>query len=159
MSDQATATQQEAPMTQETVMAPDFAYKHSTGPVIGRFLAGLKEQKKIWGWRSAGQGVVVPPFGYSEVDGSTGGEWVEVQPIGTVTAVAVVHKPIDHLHPFEQPFAFVLVKLDGADTALAHAVRDDIDKVTVGSRVEAVWAADGERKGTILDIAYFRLIA
>lgn len=159
MSERATGAPQEAPMTQKMVMAPDFTYKHSTGPVIGRFLAGLKEQKKIWGWRSSGQGVVVPPFGYSELDGSTDGEWVEVKPTGTVTAVALVQKPIDHLHPFDKPFAFVLVKLDGADTALAHAVRDDIDKVKVGSRVEALWAADEERKGTILDIAYFRLIA
>jgi len=91
--------------------------------VIGRFLAGLKEQKKIWGQRVAGQGVVVPPLGYSEADGSAGGEWVEVKPTGVVTAVAIVREPIAGLHPFTAPFAFVLVKLDGADTALAHVVR------------------------------------
>ena len=32
----------------------EFPYKHSTGEVIGRFLAGLKEQKRIWGQRVAG---------------------------------------------------------------------------------------------------------
>jgi len=76
------------PLHQRQVM--EFPYKHSTGPVVGRFLAGLKEQKKIWGQRVAGQGVVVPPTGYSEIDGSAGGEWVEVQDTGVVTAVAVV---------------------------------------------------------------------
>lgn len=136
----------------------EFPYKHSTGETIGRFLAGLKEQKRIWGQRAAGQGVVVPPLGYSEVDASAGGEWVEVQPTGTVTAVARVFDPIPHLHPCDAPFAFVLVRLDGADTALAHIVRDDLDKLLVGSRVEAVWASDEERTGSIRDIAAFRVI-
>jgi uncharacterized OB-fold protein len=145
-----------APLHQEVVS--EFPYRHSTGATIGRFLAGLKEQKQIWGQRVAGQGVVVPPLGYGEVDGSAGGEWVEVRPTGTVTAVALVHQPLAHLHPFATPFAFVLVRLDGADTALAHVVKDDLGKLRVGSRVAAVWAADSERQGTIRDIACFRLI-
>ena len=137
----------------------EFPYKHSTGPIVGRFLAGLKEQKKIWGQRVSGQGVVVPPVGYSEVDASEGGEWVEVKDTGTVTAVAVVQKPIEGLHLLTSPFAFVLVKLDGADTALAHIVKDGLDKLKVGARVQAVWAPDDQRIGSIRDIACFRLTA
>src|SRR2546430_14504998 len=60
------------PLEQRVVT--EFPYKHSTGEVIGRFLAGLKDQKRIWGQRVAGQGVVVPPVGYSETDGSAGGQ-------------------------------------------------------------------------------------
>jgi uncharacterized OB-fold protein len=142
----------------ELDVVSEFPYKHSTGPTVGRFLAGLKEQKKIWGQRVAGQGVVVPPLGYSEIDASEGGEWVEVQPTGTVTALARVFEPIEHLHPCSSPFAFILVRLDGADTALAHIVREDLDKLLVGSRVEAVWAPDDERQGSIRDIACFRVI-
>jgi uncharacterized OB-fold protein len=134
----------------------EFPYKHSTGETIGRFLAGLKEQQKIWGQRVAGQGVVVPPFGYSETDASAGGAWVEVRPTGTVTAVATVAKPLDGLHPSDAPFAFVLVRLDGADTALAHVVTEGHEQVRVGSRVEAVWAE--ERTGSIRDIARFRVV-
>jgi len=66
-----------------------------------------------------------------------------------------VREPIAGLHPFTAPFAFVLVKLDGADTALAHLVRDDLERLRVGVRVEAVWAA--ERAGTIRDIECFRV--
>jgi uncharacterized protein len=135
----------------------EFPYKHSTGQVIGRFLAGLKEQKRIWGQRVQGLGVVVPPLGYSEADGSAGGEWVEVRPTGVLTAVAVVHEAVEGVHPFPAPFAFVLVKLDGADTALAHVVTDDVEKLRVGARVEAVWKPDGERVGSIRDIACFRV--
>ena len=138
-------------------MTVEFPYKHSTGEVIGRFLAGLKEQKKIWGRRVARQGVVVPPNSYSEVDASSGGEWVAVADQGTVTAVAEVREPVAHLHPSDKPFAFVLVKLDGADTALAHIVTDGLDRLKVGSRVKAVWAPDDKRSGTIHDIERFAL--
>jgi len=136
----------------------EFPYRHSTGETIGRFLAGLKEQKTIWGQRVAGLGVVVPPVGYSEVDGSPGGEWVAVRPTGTVTAVAKVRQPVAGLHPVDAPFAFVLVRLDGADTALAHVVTDDLDRLRVGARVEAVWRPDGERVGHLRDIATFRMV-
>jgi uncharacterized OB-fold protein len=139
-------------------MDVEFPYKRSTGEVIGRFLAGLKEQKKIWGRRVKGQGVVVPPLSFSEVDASSGGEWVEVKDSGVVTAVALVEQPVAGLHPFSGRFAFVLVKLDGADTALAHVVQDSLDKLKVGSRVQAVWAADDERSGSIRDIASFRVV-
>jgi hypothetical protein len=142
------------PMPAEVTM--EFPYKHSTGETIGRFLAGLKEQRTIWGQRVAGQGVVVPPLGYSEVDASEGGPWVAVKSVGTVTATAGVQKPLEGLHPSDAPFAFVLVQLDGADTALAHVVTEGHDRVKVGSRVEAVFA--DERTGTIRDIARFRLV-
>ena len=101
---------------------------------------------------------MVPPLGYSEVDGSAASEWVAVGPGGVVTAAAVVHEPIAGFHPSERPFAYVLVKLDGADTALAHIVTEGLDRLRVGSRVEAVWAADEARQGTIRDIAAFRVI-
>ena len=143
-------------MHQDSVM--EFPYRHSTGETIGRFLAGLKEQATIWGQRVAGQGVVVPPLGYSEVDGSVGGDWVAVDSAGVVTACAVVHHPIDKLHPSSAPFAFVLVRLDGADTSLAHVVKDDLARVRVGARVEAVWKPEAERVGSVRDIDSFRVI-
>jgi hypothetical protein len=145
----------EAPMSEEAIL--EFPYKHSTGEVIGRFLAGLKEQKRIWGQRVSGQGVVVPPLGYSEVDGTTAGEWVEVADRGVVTAFAVVHEPLEGLHPTLSPFAFVLVRLEGADTSLPHVVKEDIAALRVGSLVQAVWRADDQRIGSLRDIECFRL--
>jgi uncharacterized OB-fold protein len=50
----------------------------------------------------------------------------------------------------------VLVKLDGADTALAHIVTEGLERLRVGVRVEAVWAPDDQRRGSIRDIAGFR---
>jgi uncharacterized OB-fold protein len=145
-----------APMWAEQSL--DFDYKHSTGSTIGRFLAGLKEQKQIWGQRAAPQGVVVPPLGYCEVDGSPTSEWVALPDTGTVTAVATVENAPEGLYPFPTPFAYVLVKLDGADTAMAHVVRDRVADLRVGSKVQAKWAADDQRTGSILDIECFRLV-
>lgn len=142
----------------EARQALEFPYKHSTGPVIGRFLAGLKEQGLIWGRRTKGLGVVVPPLGYSELDGSDDeGIWVQVADRGVVTAFAKVHQPLEGLHPCTTPFAFVLVKLEGADTPMAHIVTDGLDRLKVGSRVIAHWKPAEERIGSIKDIAAFRL--
>ncbi len=145
-----------APLTQRQIL--EFTYKHSTGPVVGRFLAALKEQKQIWGQRVAGGAVVVPPLGYSEWDASTAKEWVPVADEGTVVGIARVRQPMERLHPFTEPFAYILVRLDGADTALLHVTRGDWQRVEIGSRVRAVWKPDGERAGSILDIAEFRLV-
>jgi uncharacterized OB-fold protein len=72
--------------------------------------------------------------------------------------VAVVHEDVPGLQPAKAPFAFVLVKLDGADTAMAHVVTDRLERLRVGARVEAVWKPDEERVGSIRDIACFRLV-
>lgn len=56
-----------------------------------------------------------------------------------------------------ESFAFVLVKLDGADTALANIVTDELERVRVGSRVEVVWTPDEAWQGSIRDIACFRV--
>ena len=93
-----------------------FPYKRSTGEVTGRFLAGLKEQKKIWGRRIAGQGVVVPPNSYSEIDAKTGGEWGRGEGPGHRDRrrrgrLVAGRRPA----PERPSFAYVLVKLDGAD--------------------------------------------
>lgn len=144
------------PMTQRQVM--EFPYKHSTGPVVGRFLAGLKAQRQIWGQRVPGGAVVVPPQGYSEWDGSAAAEWVPVADEGTVVAVARVWQPVERLHPFSEPFAYILVRLDGADTALLHVAKTDHEHVRIGSRVRADWLPDDERRGSIWDIREFRLV-
>ena len=145
-----------APLFSDWTM--EFPYKHSTGETIGRFLAGLRDQRRIWGQRVPGQGVVVPPLGYSETYGAAGGEWVAVANTGVVTAVAVVHDAVEGLHPAPAPFAFILVRLDGADTALPHIATVGLDRLRIGSRVEAVWKPDGERVGSIRDIAGFQPI-
>jgi len=85
------------------------------------------------------------------------GEIVEVGPAGTVTTWAWVYAPRE-CHPLSQPFAWALIRLDGADSALLHAVDAGAGagaeaKMTTGMRVRPRWRA--ERKGEIHDIECF----
>ncbi len=97
-----------------------FPYKRSLGPVVGAFMTALTE-KRILGIRS-GDGVLVPPM---EWDPATGAElpheFVEVGPAGTVESWTWVPTPSEQ-HPLDHPFAFALIRLDGATTPLLHAV-------------------------------------
>jgi uncharacterized OB-fold protein len=56
-------------------------------------------------------------------------------------------------HPIAVPFAFATILLDGADTALVHAVRaGSIDEMSTGMRVRAQWR--DERRQSIADISF-----
>ena len=57
-------------------------------------------------------------------------------------------------HPLDRPFAWALVRLDGADTAMLHVVdAGDEARMRTGMRVRARWRE--ERDGDITDIACF----
>jgi uncharacterized OB-fold protein len=128
-------------------------YKRSLGPVLGRFFTGLRD-RRIEGVRTRQGKVLIPPAEYDPLTGeSTTGEFVEVGPAGVVTSWAWVGRPRAR-HPLTRPFAFALIQLDGADTALLHAVdAGDTSNMSTGMRVAAQWAQ--ETTGRIQDIACF----
>jgi uncharacterized OB-fold protein len=129
-----------------------FDYTRSTGPVLGRFLTGLRDQVVIGGRTSAGE-VVVPPLEYDPVTHEQTADFVEVADVGTVTSWTWVPEPVAG-QPFDRPFAFALVTLDGATRPLFHAV--DVaspDDISTGMRVRVRWAE--ERVGHINDISCF----
>jgi uncharacterized OB-fold protein len=129
-----------------------FPYKRSLGPVLGAFMTALAD-KRIIGIRS-GARVIVPPLEWDPDTGvELGHDFVAVGPAGTVTSWSWVAQPSVQ-HPLDHPFAFALVKLDGADTALLHAVdAGSIGAMATGMRVAPRWKA--QRKGHITDIDAF----
>jgi uncharacterized OB-fold protein len=130
----------------------EYTYRRSVGPVIGRFLGALRDGR-IEGVRTAAGKVLVPPAEYDSDTGESVGEPVEVGQGGVVTTWAWVATPRPG-HPLAKPFAWALVKLDGADTSMLHAVGGvDRAEMRTGMRVKAHWRA--ERVGEIRDIAYF----
>jgi uncharacterized OB-fold protein len=130
----------------------EYVYRRSTGPVIGRFLTGLRDGR-IEGVRTASGRVLVPPTEYDPESGETVGEFVAVGQAGVVTTWCWITEP-RRGQPLDRPFAWALVKLDGADTALLHAVdAGSIDRMATGMRVQVRWRA--ERAGTIQDIECF----
>jgi uncharacterized OB-fold protein len=128
----------------------EYSYRRSVGPVLERFLTGLREGR-FWGLRLPSGRVLSPP---SEVDPDTGeasgDDWVEVGPLGTVVTWTWEPAPRPG-QPLDRPFAWVLVRLDGADTAILHAL--DAARPRTGLRVRPRWGP--ERSGRIQDLLCF----
>ena len=130
--------------TSDVLRAPhvmEYTYTRSVGPVIERFFAGLGE-RRIQGIKGSDGKVIVPPTEYDPYTGETLTEFVDVADAGTVTTWAWVTDPRPG-QPLQSPFARALNELDGADTAMLHAVdAGDESKMSTGMRVKARWAAD-----------------
>jgi hypothetical protein len=129
-----------------------FDYTRSLGPVLGQFMTGLRDQR-ILGARGADGRVHAPPFEYDPVTSLPPQELVVVGPAGTVTSWSWQPAPLAG-QPLGRPFGWALIRLDGADTALLHAVDSgSAAAMQTGMRVQARWA--DERVGSIRDIACF----
>jgi uncharacterized OB-fold protein len=140
------------PRTLSAPVTVAFDYTRSTGPVLGRFLSGLRDGVVVGGRTSEGK-VVVPPPEFDPVTHAPTDDFVEVADTGTVTSWSWVPEPVKG-QPFDRPFAFALVTLDGADAPLLHALDVDTpDDVTTGMRVRIRWRV--ERAGAITDIECF----
>jgi uncharacterized OB-fold protein len=132
----------------------EYTYRRSVGPVLGRFLAGLKDGR-ILGARTPGGRVLVPPAEYDPETSEPVGDLVEVGQGGVVVTWSWVEKPRPR-QPLQKPFAWALIKLDGADTPMLHAVdAGTIGAMRTGMRVRARWKT--ERAGEIGDIACFEV--
>jgi uncharacterized OB-fold protein len=117
----------------------EYGYRRSCGPIIGRFLAALKEGR-IEGARTADGRVIVPPVEYDE----RGAPIVEL--------VAVGHEGAVTTWWWAGTFAWALIRLDGADTALLHRVHADEKQMKTGMRVRARFA--DPRVGHINDLSF-----
>ncbi len=125
-----------------------FDYTRSVGPTLGAFFTALRN-RRITGVRGSDGRVHVPVIEYDPVSYEPLTEIVPVSSVGTVLSWTWQPQPLDG-QPLDRPFAWALIKLDGADTALLHAVNGE---VKTGDRVHAHWVA--EPVGAITDIAYF----
>jgi uncharacterized OB-fold protein len=142
-------------MTPDLLIAPhvlEYPYRRSVGPVIGRFFAALKDQR-FEGVRMGDGRILVPPLEYDPATGESLDEFVAVGPGGGVTTWAWVTAPRAK-HRLQHPFAWALVRLDGADTGLLHMVdAGDIGAMRTGMRVRPRWRA--VRTGDFHDLECF----
>jgi len=129
-----------------------FDYTRSLGPVLSRFMAGLA-QRQILGSRAADGRVYVPPAEYDPVTFAAPQELVNVGPGGTVLTWSWQPEPREG-QPLDHPFAWALIRLDGADTGLLHAVdAGTAANMRTGMRVHPRWA--DSPAGHITDITCF----
>jgi uncharacterized OB-fold protein len=131
-----------------------FDYTRSVGTLLSQFFTALRE-RRIVGVRGSDRRVHVPPAEFDPVTYERLTEIVPVASVGTVVSWTWQPAPLEG-QPLDRPFAWALIKLDGADTALLHAVdAEAADAISTGTRVHAHWV--DEPVGAITDIAYFAL--
>jgi uncharacterized OB-fold protein len=131
-----------------------FDYTRSVGPVLSQFFTALRERRVV-GVRGSDGRVHVPPAEFDPVTYERLTEIVPVASVGTVVSWTWQPAPLEG-QPLDRPFAWALIKLDGADTPMLHAVdAADAGAISTGTRVHAHWA--DEPVGAITDIAYFAL--
>jgi uncharacterized OB-fold protein len=144
-------------VTDDVLTAPhvvEYTYTRSTGPAIGAFLTGLRDSK-IVGVRGSDGRVIVPAVDYDPVTSEDLSEYVDVADTGVVTAWSWNDNPLKG-QPLDKPFAWALVRLDGADVAFLAAVdAGSPDAISTGAKVKARWAE--ERIGSIRDLICFEV--
>ncbi len=130
----------------------EFDYTRSLGPVLSQFMTALAG-RRILGARGADGRVHAPPFEYDPVSADPPGDLAEVGPEGTVVSWSWMPEPLEG-QPLAEAFAWALIRLDGADTVMLHAVEaGSASAMRTGMRVRPRWAAS--RTGSIRDIACF----
>jgi len=139
----------------EILSAPlvlEYPFSRTVGPVQSAFLTGLREGL-VLGVRAEDGRVLCPPVEYDPVTSAELTELVQLGQTGTVTTWSWEPEPRPH-QPLDRPFAWALVRMDGADTALLHVVDAGAPAaMATGMHVRIRWA--GERDGSITDIVCF----
>ena len=132
-----------------------FPYTRSLGGVLSSFMTGLRDGR-VLGARTSDGRVVVPPVEFDPLTHDAidpGQDLVEVAQEGSVVTWTWVSQPVPG-QPFDRPFAWALITLDGADTPMLHAVdAPGPEAMSTGMRVRLVWRED--REGAVTDIAHF----
>ncbi len=138
-------------------------YELAVGRTWSKFYDTLKEEKII-GTKCRGcNRVFIPPRTFCPRCFEEMDEWVEVSQEGTLETWVLVNMPF-YGQQLKIPYISAQIRLDGSDTGFTHQIGgfdvSDFDKVRekvkLGGRVKAVWSK--EKKGDVLDIAFFEII-
>lgn len=142
----------DAPMVPVPYIAP---YAYAVGTVGTKFYTELRDNKRILGIRCHQCNMIfIPPRSSCPRCLGKLDEFVELGNQGTLLTYTVVRYR-EPIHPVEAPFAYGIIQLDGADTAITHLLGEvEPENISIGMRVEAVFRE--ERQGNLLDIRYFR---
>jgi uncharacterized OB-fold protein len=136
-------------------------FNYAVGMHGSKFFKELSENRKFLGIKCPEcNKVYIPPrrvCGKCFVEMT---DFVEVGPKGKIGTFTILRYEFIDPETGEQkpvPYGYGFIHLDGADTLFQHYIDiDDESKIKIGARVEPVFSE--EKKGTIKDILYFRVI-
>ena len=113
-------------------------YRYTAGEANTAFLNGLVDKKILAGTCVSCDMIVAPLIPFCPECGDKPESAVEVGPAGTVTTWTTDGSGR----------TFARIRLDGADTDILHRV---VGEVSVGTRVEPVWAEEREPEITAIE--------
>jgi hypothetical protein len=133
---------------------------YTVGVAGERFFRELKERGRLLGTRCAACNLIyLPPRIYCERCLAGLSEWVPVPGRGVVHTFTIAHQDLEG-RPLDPPHLLALVRLEGAHGGLVHRLGEvEPAQVRIGLAVEMVLKPPRQRKGSILDIRYFRPMA
>jgi hypothetical protein len=134
---------------------PEYLYSLAE---VSKFFREIIDNKRLLGTKCPGCGKVwMPPRGYCP-DCYKVTEWVPLSGEGTIMACTYCYFigfSGDLLRYLDLPYVYSLIKLDGADTYMAHGVKpkgQKMGEIETGTRVKVVFRE--KRRGSIADF-YF----
>jgi acetyl-CoA C-acetyltransferase len=135
----------------------DATWDWDPGRAIGGFLEGLSEGRIEGAHCDACGRTLVPPRAFCERCFRPTDATVDVDDTGVVETFSICHVTWD-MQPLDVPELPAVIRVDGTSSGgFLHKLGEiRPEDVRIGLEVEAVWRPAEERRGSILDIAYFR---
>lgn len=137
---------------------PEAKYAWSAGEAISRFLEELQKGRLVARVCKGCDRVLFPPRMFCELCFRPTDAWAYVKDTGTIETYSISY--IDtNAKRISDPILVGVVSLDGASPkmGLMHYFGEMTkDEIRIGMRVKAAWRPAEERRGSVLDIAYFR---
>lgn len=132
-------------------------YNNWYGRFISAIFRELRDHRRLRGTRCPScEKVYMPPRSicpdcFAQLD-----ELIDLPTTGTLLTYTIVNYTFgSYYQPMEAPYALGIIQLDGADTGICHLLGEvSQEDIRIGMRVQAVFK--DQRKGNILDIAYFK---
>jgi uncharacterized protein len=142
----------------QTRFRPNAKYAWSAGEAMSRFLEELQNGRLIARTCRSCDRVLFPPRMFCEECFRPTDEWKVIQDTGTIETFSVSYLDTD-ARRITEPILVGVVSIDGASPKMGmmHYFGEMTkDEIRIGMRVRAVWKPADERRGSVLDIRYFR---
>ncbi len=136
----------------------DAKYAFSAGEAMSRFLEELQNGRLIARTCRRCKRILFPPRMFCEECFRPTDEWRYIQDAGTIETYSISYLDQDAKR-ISEPILVGVVSLDGASPKMGmmHYFGEMTkDQIHIGMRVKAVWKPPEERRGSVLDIRYFR---
>lgn len=131
-----------------------YPYSRTVGTTLSTFFTALRDGQLRGTVGDDGQ-VWCPPAEFDPASGRPCAAWSEVADRGEVTTWSWQATPSEG-QPLDRPFAWAMIRLDGADGEMLHAVdAGSAASMSTGMRVVARWRDADQRGNGITDIACF----